>query len=303
MNWLPIGGFVRIKGESGENVTDPDSFQSKPIWQRFIIIAAGVIMNWVLAAVLLAFGFMIGIPAMVDDLPPGANIKQREVTIMETLKDGAAAEAGIEPLDVILKVGDKEVGTLTEVREAIFASQGETPITIKRDEEVQVINVTPDYVEELGRSGIGIALADTGIVSYAPHRAILNGVVLTGAYTKQIIVAFIDLFKDLLNGGGETVDAVSGPVGIAVLTGRMAERGILQLIQFTAVLSINLAVLNFLPIPALDGGRGLFLILEAIRRKPVNRQLEAIIHNVAFFILIALIILVTYRDIARIVTG
>jgi regulator of sigma E protease len=300
INWLPIGGFVRIKGEGGEATNDPDSFQVKPIWQRFLIIAAGVIMNWVLAIVLLSFGFMIGIPAMVEDLPDGATIKQREVTIIDTLKDGAAAEAGIEPLDVVVRIGDVEPKTIESVQESIVSQEGEeTEVVIRRGDEELSYSITPKYMDEIGKPGIGIALVDTGVVSYPPHLAIVNSVVLTGMYTKSIVLVFIDLFRDIFNGGGETVESISGPVGIAVLTGRMAERGILQLIQFTAVLSINLAVLNFLPIPALDGGRAIFLIIEAIRRRPVNRRLEALIHNIAFLILIGLIILISIRDVGK----
>lgn len=304
LNWLPIGGFVRIKGEGGEATTDEDSFQSKPIWQRFLIIAAGVIMNWVLAAVLLSFGFMIGIPAVMDDLPAGATVKQREVTIMDTVNGGGAAEAGIEPLDAIVRIGEDEPKTIGAVQESIVAHEGqETDVTVRRGQEEMTFTVTPAFMESIGKPGIGVALVDTGIVSYPPHLAVVNGVVLTGAYTKSIVLTFYDLFRDLLHGGGETVESVSGPVGIAVLTGRMAQRGILQLLQFTAILSINLAVLNFLPIPALDGGRAIFLIVEAIRRKPVNRRLEALIHNIAFLILIALVVLISVRDVGKFFSG
>jgi regulator of sigma E protease len=154
-------------------------------------------------------------------------------------------------------------------------------------------------LDSIGKTGIGVALADTGVIKYPFHLAIANGAILTGAYTKSVFMTFVNLFGDLFHGGGETVKQVSGPVGIAVLAGKVAERGIMQVIQFGAILSINLAVLNFLPIPALDGGRAVFLILEAIRRKPVKRHIEAIIHNIAFLILIVLIVLISIRDVSR----
>jgi regulator of sigma E protease len=300
LNWLPIGGFVRIKGEGGEETNDPDSFQSKPVWQRFVIIAAGVIMNWVLAVVLLSFGFMIGIPAMIDDLPNGATVSQREVMIIDTIKDGAASRAGIEPMDVIIRVDGDEPRTIGAVQESIVNQDGqETEVVVRRGEEELSYRLTPEYIEAIDKPGIGVALADTGVVSYPPHLAVANGVLFTGAYTKSVVLVFVDLFREIASGGGEMVESVSGPVGIAVITGRMAQRGILQLLQFAAILSINLAVLNFLPIPALDGGRAVFLIIEAIRRKPVNRRLEALIHNIAFLILIGLIILISVRDVGR----
>jgi regulator of sigma E protease len=304
LNWLPIGGFVRIKGEQGDGEGDPDSFTSKPVWKRFTIIAAGVVMNWALAAALFSFGFMIGIPAMIEDLPPGATVTEREVTIIDTVKGSAAERAGIEPMDAVVKIGDEEPGSIARVQEAIVARAGEqTEVVVRRGDREMTFTLTPEYVEEIGKPGMGVALVDTGTVSYPPHLAVVNGVLLTGAYTKSVVLAFVDLFRDILNGGGETVESVSGPVGIAVLTGRIAERGLLQLLQFSAILSINLAVLNFLPIPALDGGRAVFLILEAVRRKPVNRRAEALIHNAVFLLLIALIILVSIRDVGRFFGG
>ena len=138
-------------------------------------------------------------------------------------------------------------------------------------------------------------------MSFPVHLAVWNGVILTGEYTKATVIGFYDLFRDLFHGGGEAVKSVSGPVGIAVLTGKFAAQGILALIQFSAILSINLAILNFLPIPALDGGRAVFLIYEGIFRKPINRTAEAIAHNIAFIVLIALVLLITARDVMRLI--
>ena len=300
LNWLPIGGFVRIKGEQGDGENDADSFHVKPIWQRIIILAAGVGMNWVLAAILLSIGLAVGVPTVVDQLPPGATVEQREVSIIETLKGSPAEQAGVKEGDVIVRIGPDEATTLEQVRELIV-SQGTRPFTLllRRDEQEVSLNVTPVYLEEAKRTGIGVGLIDTGIVRFPPLLAIQNGVVLTGTYTKVVLLTFIDLFRDLVKGGGETAEQVSGPVGIAVITGRIAKQGIMPLVQFMAILSINLAVVNFLPIPALDGGRALFLIVEGLRRKAIRRTTEALIHNISFLILLALIALVTLRDLGR----
>lgn len=300
LNWLPIGGFVKIKGEQGEHEHDADSFHVKPIWQRFIIIAAGVIMNWVLAAFLLSIGLMIGMPAMLEDIPKGAIINEHQVTIVDVVKDGPAEKAGFESMDVVKKVNAVEPKSSEELRTMIGnLGTDEGTLTVERNGEEKVISVKPQYMESIGKTGIGVALADTGIIKYPVHLAVVNGITLTGAYTRSVFMTFVDLFRDLFRGGGETVEQVSGPVGIAVLAGKVAERGVMQVIQFAAILSINLAVLNFLPIPALDGGRAVFLILEAIRRKPVKRHVEAIIHNIAFLILIVLIVLISIRDVSR----
>lgn len=300
LNWLPIGGFVRIKGEQGDGEFDADSFHVKPVWQRIVILAAGVGMNWILAAVLLSLGLAIGVPSVVDELPAGATIEKREVSIIETLKGSPAEAAGVKAGDVIVRIGPDDAETLKQTRELI-AAQDLRPFTLllRRDDQEVTVNVTPVYLEQAKRTGIGVGLVDTGIVRFPPLLAVKNGIWLTGAYTKAVALSLADLLRDLIRGGGETADQISGPVGIAVITGRVAKQGIMPLVQFAAILSINLAVINFLPIPALDGGRALFLVVEGLRRKAIRRRTEALIHNISFFILIALILLVTLRDLGK----
>jgi regulator of sigma E protease len=300
INWLPLGGFVRIKGEQGEGEHDHDSFHVKPIWQRVTILASGVAMNWLLAIILFSIGLMVGAPAVLEDLPPGAIIEKQEVTIIDTLPNSPAATAGLKAGDVIVRVGPDDAKTLEQTR-TLIGAQEMRPFTlqVRRDGELQSLDVTPVYLEEVGRAGIGVGLVDTGIVKYPPLKAIEGGALLTANYTKAVALTFVDLFRDLITGHTETADQVTGPVGIAVTTGHIAQQGFIALVQFTAILSVNLAVVNFLPIPALDGGRAAFLIVEGLRRKAINRQTEAIIHNVSFLILLALILLVTVRDIGR----
>lgn len=297
LNWLPIGGFVRIKGEEGEN-RDKDALHARPVWQRLIVISAGVFMNWALAALFLSIGFMMGIPAILDNLPAGAIIDKREVLIVDTLPGTAAAEGGIQSMDVIVRIGDTEPVTLGDAQQLIAGYGTSTmTLTVRRSEQDMTLTIAPRYVESMEKVALGVSLADSGRVRYPIHLAMVNGVRVTGEYTKQVVMAFVGLFRDLFRGGGETIESVSGPVGIAVLAGQVAKQGVLPLLQFSAILSINLAVLNFLPIPALDGGRAVFLVVEAIRRKPVKRDVEAIIHNIAFLLLIVLVILITARDV------
>lgn len=302
LNWLPIGGFVRIKGEQGDLPADADSFTAKPVWKRFIIIAAGVVMNWVLAVVLFFVALSVGAPTIIEDIPADAIVRNQAVTIVDTLPGGVAERAGIQAMDTIVAVDGVPPKAVEDVQNAI-ASHGYGPVTflLKRDGAEVGVTARPEYMEAIKKNGIGVSLAMVGNVSFPLHLAAVHSVTLTWQYTKATAAGFGELIAELFRGGGEAVNSVSGPVGIAVLTGKFAAQGALALLQFAAILSINLAILNFLPIPALDGGRAIFLIYEAIFRKPINRRAEAIAHNIAFMILIALVLLITVRDVWRLV--
>lgn len=299
VNWLPLGGFVRIKGEQEDGINDPDSLHAKPIWQRIVIIAAGVLMNWLLAIALFTGLFAVGTRAILDELPAGASITDRVVAVTQVLKASPAAEAGILPGDEIRSIEGRAVTDAESLRRGIGERGTErTRFIIMRDGEERAVDVTPALLPEIQRTGVGVALADVGTVSFPLPQAFVNGVQMTFFLTKAIVYAFGGIFRDLVV-SRKVAEDVAGPVGIAVMTGQVAKQGIAPLVQFAAMLSVNLAVINFLPIPALDGGRVLFLFIEKLRRRPVSRHLEIAIHNVAFLILILLILLVTARDLFR----
>ncbi|MBU1349041.1 site-2 protease family protein [Patescibacteria group bacterium] len=307
LNWLPIGGFVRIKGEQAGDADDSDSFHAKAIWKRVIIIAAGVTMNWVLAFVLFVAVFMAGTDAVLEDLPAGAHISGASVRVTQVLRGAPAEIAGIETNDVVLEVDGIAPATWDAARDLIGERRGTTfPIRVQRDGVEKDVTVTPAFVASLDRVAIGVGLADVGHVSFGPLNAMKASAAVVVGYTKATVLAFWELGRDLVVRRTVSQD-VSGPVGIAVMTGQFAEQGFVALLQFAGILSINLAVINFLPIPALDGGRVVFLVVEKLRRKPMSRHLEAAIHNIAFLILIGLILLITVRDLAvyggRIVLG
>ncbi len=299
INWLPFGGFVRLKGEQEDGIGDADSMAVKPIWQRLIVIAAGVAMNWALAAFLFFIAFSFGVTALLDELPASAKVEGRATVITQVLPSSPASEAGIEAGDEIRAIAGTSPTDEKNARELIGA-KGTEPfaLKVKRGQQEIDINVSPRVIQEIGKPGLGIGLADVGQVSFAPHQAALQAVYMTYAMTKAVLWAFGGIFKDLLVKQEVTQD-ISGPVGIAVMTGQVARQGLMPLLQFAATLSVNLAVINFLPIPALDGGRVLFLAIEKIRRRPVSRKLEIAIHNVAFILLILIIVLVTARDLFR----
>ncbi len=303
INLIPIGGFVRIKGETGEKSNDPDAFVSKSILSRTIVLAAGVFMNLVLAAVLYSVAFMIGMPSVTEGwTDTSATITDEKISITQVLESSPAAIAGLEAGDEVIAINTQEVISSEQAWNLLEAAPADTLTTFDliRNNEPITLEATPAYIEQIDRPGFGLAILQTGTVQYPWYKAPVEGVILTGEYTVAITVALYDLAKNLITGAGVSQD-LAGPVGIAVMTGEVAAMGFVYLLQFAAILSINLAIINILPFPALDGGRMLFVFIEAVRRKPVSQKLEAVVHNSGFLILILLIILVTYRDIIKLI--
>lgn len=289
LNYLPIGGFVKIKGQDGDSLGDTDSFGAKPIYKRAIILAAGVFMNIVLAFFLFSLCYMIGAPQSVD---VGGKIQ-----ITELVKGSPAQIAGVLTGDVVIGADNVSFANISEMQTYINSQVGKNlTLKIVRANEKLNISLVPELKGDKGIIGVGLDQLDT--VRYPFFKAIWEGLQHTFILLWMIIVAFFGLIYNLVSGVGAG-DAVGGPIRIAQMTGEVARFGIVNLFNFTAILSLNLAVINFLPFPALDGGRILFLIIEKIKGKPINRDIEGIIHNVGFLILIALIILVTYKDIVR----
>jgi regulator of sigma E protease len=168
---------------------------------------------------------------------------------------------------------------------------------VKRNTQEENIKVIPQ-VKDSGRATIGIAIFSGATVRYQFFSAFWEGAKTTGWMLKEIVLAFVNLFRDIFHGTG-VGDQFAGPVGIASITGQAARLGFAYLLQFIALLSLNLAIINILPLPALDGGRIFFLLIEKVKGKPVRRELETLIHNIGFLLLIALVILITCKDIIK----
>jgi len=297
LNWLPLGGFVKIKGENGEGKEDPESFAAKKPWQKAVVLSAGVIMNVILAMVLLIGGYMIGLPQTIDSISDVSKIKDRRIEILQTIPGKPAEAAGIKAGDVILQVGTLQNPRLKELQDYVDQHKNEEILVkVQREKEFFDKKIKPAVYADTGRGGLGVAIAEIGTVRYPFFSAIWEGVKSTFWYLKEIFVAFYLLIKGAFSGNGVS-EAVSGPVGVAVMTGRVARMGIIYLIQFMAMLSLNLAVFNILPIPALDGGRLLFVLISKLRRKEVSQKLEGMFHMVGFALLMLLVIVVTVRDI------
>ena len=295
INLIPLGGFVKIKGEDGSDATDHDSFAAKKVWQKALVIVAGVLMNVVVAAVLLSVGFMVGLPQISEGAPAGS-VRDQQLQIIQVLPGKPAEAAGFKIGDVIVSVGNLKEPEPDTFREYINTHRDEDiTVTIKRGSEIITKKIHPIIYEDTGKGGLGVAIAEVGLVRYPWYRAIYYGILATGVYLKEILFAFALLIKGLFTGSG-VEGGVSGPVGVAVMTGQVARMGVSYLLQFIALLSLNLAVLNILPIPALDGGRLLFIVIRAVTRRPVAVKYEQLIHTVGFILLMLLVIAVTVKD-------
>jgi regulator of sigma E protease len=300
LNWIPLGGFVRVKGEGGDHREDKDSFGNKPLLARFAVLFAGVFMNMIAAAVLLSIAFGVGVPTIVEgDLGGSAIVSDTELLITQVLGESPAALSGIEAGDRVMTINGE---TFEDGEAARTYLQGVDPnevvnFLLVREGESLETEVAPSYLEEIDGMGVGVAIVQTGTLRYPWYVTPVKGVESTFFYTKEILVAFGDIVQGWVGGGESEQIELAGPIGIAVITGEVVEQGIVSLLQFAAILSINLAIINVFPFPALDGGRILFVIIEAVRRKPVDAKIETVVHNIGFLILIGLILLVTYQDI------
>lgn len=299
LNYIPLGGFVKIKGEGGEQSEDQDSFANKKIWKRFSIISAGVTMNFILAGFLLSFGFMLGLPQVLENGNKTLTVKDSQIQIVSVLEDSPAAEAGLKLGDIILSVKDVEISNIEDINSIISKNENKAvDLELRREGKIIKSTVTPRELSDNSEALIGVSLVKTGTVSYPWYKAFYMGFVMAGQLLKAIIVAFYTIIRDLIVGTPVSTD-IAGPVGIAVLTGQVVDMGFVYVLEFVALLSLNLAIINFLPIPALDGGRAAFLILEKIRGRAVNARIENIIHTIGFALLMMLVVLVTFHEVLK----
>ena len=306
LNWIPFGGFVKIVGEDGEEgaAVDPRSMQAKGTFTKIWLLSAGVIFNFLLAWVLISISFMTGLPTSVTSTTAGV-IGTPMTTLIEVVPESAAELAGLKAGDEIVylelpqSTDRLEAPTVEEVQEFVGARAGE-PFTLgyQRGDEVAAVEVIPTENPETGRGMIGVGLDMIGLVKLPPHVALAEGLRSTIQFTGAIAVGLVSFIADAFTGSAD-FSQVAGPVGIAGLVGDAASRGIVALLSFTALISLNLAVLNLLPFPALDGGRILFVIIEAIKGSPIKAKTSQIINTIGFGFLILLMLVVTVSDVVK----
>lgn len=300
LNLIPIGGYVRIYGEGGDDERDPESFSSRSLPQRFAIIAAGVAMNVALAWALFSVGHAIGLPTVLGEGEAG---RGAAVTVIGVAPGSPADAAGIRFGDVVeaLEIGNEKlaVGQIEDVQKFIEAHRGEEiRFRLQRGREfierVAHARVTPPIDE----GAVGIAMANVGVTRSPWWRSPWDGAKTTLGATLAITRALGGTVRDLFAEGRLSAD-VSGPVGIFVFANESQRLGATYLIELAGILSVNLALLNILPIPALDGGRILFLFIEGVRGARVNQRVEQAVHTIGFALLLLMMAAVTYRDIVR----
>ncbi|MFC2047747.1 RIP metalloprotease RseP [Chloroflexota bacterium] len=291
LNAIPLGGFVKMAGEEDPRI--PRSLASKSIGIRLLVLSAGSLMNFLLPVLLFSIAFMIP-----------HNVATGPVVVEEVVLDSPAARAGIEAGDKIVSINDKSVHNIGDVHRFIQLSLGKeiTMLVNRGDLPTEEMQVIPRWRPPEGQGAVGIAvsMSDVTVVSqqYPFWEAIPLGageLVETFGLFKNGIISMII---------GTAPAAVAGPVGIAQMTGEVAKAGIGPLLEFAAFLSINLAIINILPLPALDGGRIAFVLVEGIRRgKRISPKKEGLVHLIGFAMLIALFLLITYQDIIRVISG
>lgn len=292
LNWLPFGGFVKIFGENPSDEPDlavqqlSDNFQAKSRGIQAAVLAAGVFFNFLFAWILISIGFLTGIPS-----PAGLDLPLENPQTMITLVvPGSPAElAG-------LKVGDAIIGlSPEEATRRIRGATGEVNLEIKRGEDTLEKVVAPDPETRM----IGISMETIGIVQLPLHKAVWHGLKATISLTWATAKAIVSLISQAIVGKAD-LGAVTGPVGIVGMVGDMRDLGLAYLITFTALLSINLSIINLLPFPALDGGRLLFVGIESIIRRPIPARWFNGINAAGFALLIFLMILITIQDVRNI---
>ncbi|MBI4127544.1 MAG: site-2 protease family protein [Parcubacteria group bacterium] len=293
LNLIPLGGFVKIEGEDG-SLDHPRSFGRFPVLIRIGVVAAGVCMNFLLGFILLVMVATIGVTTALtsDEVPRARDVK---VVIAEVLPDSPAFRAGIPAEATILAVDGTPVSKLTEFTSQVAEAHG-TPLMLTLETiegEILEVGVTPRVAPDTDQGSVGIMLLQVGRLRYSFPEALKVALAETWF---AVTLIFRTVGQALVSiTGAVPVPDVRGPLGVAALTVELTHQGIIPLIRFTAILSLNLAVLNFLPIPALDGGRIFFLLIGRFVKR-LSSQLEAKIHTVGFVLLLLLMLLVTLRD-------
>lgn len=299
LNLLPLGGFVKIEGE---NMDDPNpsatSFASKSAPWRIAILCAGVAMNMLLAAVLLAIQSGIGSPTVVTN-ENRAELTNIMTYVLEIAPDSPAAQAGLKQFDRIVRYAGSEQPGISDVQRLTKEHAG-APETIEIERAGQhiILDITARANPPEGQGALGISLGETGLLKTPWWKAPWKGVQRTYEMTIGITSQFAGLIQKLFR-QEKVGEVLTGPIGIAIYTREAASLGISYFLEFAAMISINLAIINILPLPALDGGRVLFVLIEKAIGKRVPGKVESYAHTAGFLLLIGLMIAITFKDITR----
>ena len=299
---MPFGAFVKLYGETDEK-KEYWSFTQKPIWQRALIVIGGVVSFWIISAILLSIVMGLGAPTAISDEENG-NLRNPQVQIAIVAANSPAEIAGIKPGDTIkefrIKNLEFRIDKVKEVQELTEKYKGEeVTLIIERGKEIFDVSLVPRVSPPKGEGAMGVALVRTAIKSYPWYQAPIQGIIATGNLTIAVIQGWAQALVLAIKGEPTGVQLM-GPVGILGLFAQVGQLGVNYFLQFIAIISIYIALFNILPIPALDGGKLVFLGIEAVRKRPISTKTEQQITTIFFALLIILIIWVTIKDISRI---
>lgn len=307
VNWIPFGGYVRIHGENPdeESETGPDagrSFVNKPRWQQVIVLAAGVTFNFIFAWFLYVAVFASGVTASTDGFEKYAgNFNNERIMIAQVLPDSPAAAAGLETGDIIVSVAGTVASETETIQAAVNASAG-MPVSIEylRDSETLTTEIVPKSGLVEGKYAIGISMSEVADLKLPIGSAIAEGFRYTIALIRETFIGLYTFLANIFRGQPDFAD-VAGPIGIAGIVGNAAGLGFTYLLMVTAIISINLGVVNLIPFPALDGGRILFVLVEGVIRRRIPAVFTNSVNMIGFALLMLLMIAVTWKDVAGLV--
>ena len=302
LNWLPFGGFVKIFGENPvDKIADlvTDNFQSKNRGIQASVLVAGVVGNFLFAWLLISLGFIAGLPAP-DNL--SLPVENTRTVITTVLPLSPAATAGLKSGDVIVSLSRGEIPSeLAPEALSLFIARSVEPITftVERGGEISTKVVAPEESIIKDRLAVGISMDVIGIVKLPPHKALWYGLKTTSELTLLTGRAIGTFIFEALSGRADLA-SVTGPVGIVGMVGDVRELGLTYLLTFTALLSINLTIINLLPLPALDGGRLFFIGIEGVTRRSIPPRIFNMLNTVGFALLILLMLVITVQDVRNI---
>ena len=291
LNAIPFGGFNKLTGE--EDPKKPRSLASKSVGARLLVLSAGSLMNILLSLLLLSVAFMVP-----------HNLVTGKVVVQEVTIGSPAARVGIEPGDTIISINGRTINNSAELSRYVQLNLGkETTILIEHDDSTtEEVRVMPRWRPPKGQGAIGVVINTIEPTIVRHHEPFWRAIPLA---VKSHIEIFV-LYKNGIIGItiGAAPATLIGPVGIVQITGEVAQAGISPLLELTALISLILGIVNLFPIPALDGGRIVFVLLEWMRRgKRVSPKTEGLVHMIGFFMLLGVLVLITYQDILRIISG
>lgn len=311
INLVPLGGYVKIHGENPEDDMSSDSILAKPRWQQAVVLVAGVTFNIILAYLLLVMTLIAGTKVSTSTFPN--EVIHNPKMIITMVAPGAPADlAGIKPGDEILSISNgKDLFastslSLINVQKTIAQAQNSVFVTVKRidqsatstnnKEQAIAIKFTPVTGVIEGKKAAGISMDMIGEVKVGFFKSFYYGAVQTYYLTENITVGLAKFIGNAFVGKG-SLKEVTGPVGIASVVGNSAKTGISELFMIVAVISANLAVINMVPFPALDGGRLVVVAIEAVIRRQINPKIIGWVNGIGFILLIGLMIVVTFKDV------